>query len=284
MIIFKSVSSSLLFLCVFVFKRAMGGDVEVNDISKHYHSVGDLKEPQRKLRSRELQRRCNFRCPINSSRKPNRQCYDNFDDCQCDSGFSRTRNGCTGGTNTRYCSENKKIKVSQICINGDFDGFEFGDRFGSGGEEAEVRIRLDGIIHYPTSGSSCRQKPRGFCKLEDGQCHKIDDAPFQSIEGHRSITVGVEEFDKNSRNEKLIAVMRAKDWYADTCDKYEIILSRDFKSEKERSVCMDFGISGKVRTPDFRGEIGLSAGVQSCTRWVDPAESFIWYMEVVPSD
>merc|ERR1711912_170503 len=29
-------------------------------------------------------RSCNYRCPDNSRRKPNRKCYDTFDDCECD--------------------------------------------------------------------------------------------------------------------------------------------------------------------------------------------------------
>jgi hypothetical protein len=234
---------------------------------------------------RELQGRgCNFRCPSNSSRKPNRRCYDTFDDCQCNQGFSRTRNQCVNQSSSPRCSRDKKVKVYKFCINGDADGFEFGDNPFKPGEEGEHKIRLDGRTHYPLSGSRCRQDPKGFCKWKEGLCHNMNDAQFQNIKAFKSITVGVEEFDKDSSNERVSAFMSARDWYIETCDVYEVVLSRDFKSERDKSFCWNLGASGSVRTPDGRGEIKISGEIESCSRWIEPAESYIWFLEVVPDD
>merc|ERR1712048_865482 len=35
-----------------------------------------------------------YQCPAFSYRKPNRKCYDNFDDCECDSGFKKDGSRC----------------------------------------------------------------------------------------------------------------------------------------------------------------------------------------------
>lgn len=39
-------------------------------------------------------KKCNYRCPMNSTRKPNRQCYNNFDDCRCNNGYTKMSGGC----------------------------------------------------------------------------------------------------------------------------------------------------------------------------------------------
>ena len=37
---------------------------------------------------------CNLQCPQNSYRKPLRQCYDNFDDCECVKGYYKEHGRC----------------------------------------------------------------------------------------------------------------------------------------------------------------------------------------------
>merc|ERR1711865_97982 len=38
--------------------------------------------------------KCNYQCPAFSSRKSNRKCYDNFDDCKCIFGFKKRFGKC----------------------------------------------------------------------------------------------------------------------------------------------------------------------------------------------
>ena len=39
-------------------------------------------------------RKCDYVCPLYSERKPNRGCYDNFDDCECDDGYDKSGSYC----------------------------------------------------------------------------------------------------------------------------------------------------------------------------------------------
>ena len=67
----------------------------------------------------------NFICPANSVRKPNRNCYDTFGDCDCEPGFSRTRSQCvannddddnnSGGGSTS-CPSGRKLDGSGYCV------------------------------------------------------------------------------------------------------------------------------------------------------------------------
>ena len=38
-------------------------------------------------------RNCNYSCPVNSYRIPNRKCYSGFSDCECNSGYYKSSNG-----------------------------------------------------------------------------------------------------------------------------------------------------------------------------------------------
>lgn len=67
---------------------------------------------QRKLGS------CNFQCPANSSRKPNRHCYDNFFDCDCDPGYYKSGYQCVPFKDNAcdyQCPENSFRKPNRQC-------------------------------------------------------------------------------------------------------------------------------------------------------------------------
>ena len=53
----------------------------------------------------------NFICPANSKRKPDRECYDTIDDCQCDSGFSLSYGKCIS-----KCPLGWKLDGSGYCV------------------------------------------------------------------------------------------------------------------------------------------------------------------------
>ena len=105
-------------------------------------------------------------------------------------------------------------------------------------------------------------------------------APWKAISAHRSITVGTEEEDKGgifgSGNDSYSASLAGKDWYIDTCETYEVTLARDFKQERAKSVC--WGVSATLAYKLAE----VSAEYKSCESWVEPAESFIWFLEVKP--
>lgn len=43
-----------------------------------------------------------YKCPANSHRKPNRFCYNNFDDCECESGFCKVNGKCQRQTKKKW--------------------------------------------------------------------------------------------------------------------------------------------------------------------------------------
>lgn len=165
------------------------------------------------------------------------------------------------------CSKEKKVKIHRFCINGDADA----------GAKGEHQIRLNGNPYFPsTSSSGCAQSTEGFCDWREGQCHNLDGAEFVKVDADKSIDVGTEELDDFSENDSTMAYLSSNDWYNPTCEHYEVTFSRDFQSEQERSICWTVG-----------GEAGsdavtVNAGIEDCTNWIEPAESYIWFMTVEP--
>ena len=43
---------------------------------------------------RSLGRDCDKKCPDHSVRKPHRNCYDTFDDCECIEGYAKYKGAC----------------------------------------------------------------------------------------------------------------------------------------------------------------------------------------------
>lgn len=62
-----------------------------------------------------------YQCPANSNRKPNRGCYDNFDDCQCNPGFQKQGNRCVPLCSNSYtCPANSFPIPNRGC----YDNFD----------------------------------------------------------------------------------------------------------------------------------------------------------------
>ncbi len=66
------------------------------------------------------------------------------------------------------------------------------------------------------------------------------------------------------------------EWHSDTCDTYEIRLAREFKPEKEHTVCWSLTAGVEIEAA------ALEAGVVYCTSWTSPPESWTYLMEVTP--
>lgn len=54
----------------------------------------------------------NFQCPAHSSRKSSRQCYNNFEDCQCDAGYSKEGDVCVPDCP----ADRPKLDGSEYCV------------------------------------------------------------------------------------------------------------------------------------------------------------------------
>ena len=106
-------------------------------------------------------------------------------------------------------------------------------------------------------------------------------APWKAISAHRSIAVGTKARDKGlfgmtGQNDSTSASLAGNDWYIDTCETYEVQLACDFYQDRAKSVCWDV-------TATLAYKLGeASAGYSSCKSWVEPAESFVWFLEVKP--
>jgi hypothetical protein len=152
-----------------------------------------------------------------------------------------------------------------FCIMGDDDT----------GAHSEHQIQLNANRYYPSSSSDCAQSDEGFCDWREGMCHNLVGAQFQMVDAYKSITVGTLEHDSSSENDATSAILSSNDWYNPTCEPYEVKFTRDFKSERERSVCWNVNLAV--------GEgIAINPGIEDCTTWTDPAESYIWLMTVEP--
>ena len=156
---------------------------------------------------------------------------------------------------SRSCGADKSVRMYKFCINGDCDA----------GANGEHKLRLDG---QNLSGD--------FVNFREGQCHNLN---YRSVHvnAYKSMTVGTEEHDDWSENDSYFTQLPASKWYDPTCAKYEIVLSKEFDGAKEVSMCYSFGASG------INGSLTLDASVERCERWTEPAESFVWFLEVSPS-
>eukprot|EP00984_Skeletonema_dohrnii_P035889 scaffold36221_cov144-Skeletonema_dohrnii-CCMP3373.AAC.1 len=72
--------------------------------------------------------------------------------------------------------------------------------------------------------------------------------------------------------------MTASDWYSETCETYEVILSKQHAAQKKESMCWEMSAAGGAKGVD----LGLTA--TRCSEWTKPSESFLWYLKVEPKD
>jgi len=170
------------------------------------------------------------------------------------------------------CSCDKKVKVEKFCITSDT---------GDAGPEGEYEIRLDSKKHYPLfSTDRCGDEydccAPSYCKLREGLCHNLYDSRFQDIESASSLVVGNVELDSTNQNDSAETLLIANEWYNPTCDFYEVQVAKPFSVETNRQVCWNVGASVGGNVKGVEGEI--NGGIQSCSTWTDPAESFIWLL------
>eukprot|EP00985_Skeletonema_marinoi_P033722 scaffold42000_cov139-Skeletonema_marinoi.AAC.2 len=156
----------------------------------------------------------------------------------------------------KTCSKEKRVQVYRFCIEGDCDA----------GAEGEHRLKLDGQWLWG-----------GFRDFREGQCHSINHSA-KTVAAWKSLAVGTEEHDDWSENDSWFATMTASDWYSETCETYEVILSKQHAAEKKESMCWEMSAAGGAKGVD----LGLTA--TRCSEWTKPSESFLWYLKVEPKD
>jgi len=154
----------------------------------------------------------------------------------------------------KTCSKEKRVQVYRFCIEGDCDA----------GAEGEHRLKLDGQWLWG-----------GFRDFREGQCHSIYHSA-KTVAAWKSLAVGTEEHDDWSENDSWFATMTASDWYSETCETYEVILSKQHAAEKKESMCWEMSAAGGAKGVD----LGLTA--TRCSEWTKPSESFLWYLKVEP--
>lgn len=170
------------------------------------------------------------------------------------------------------CSCEKKVKIEKFCINGDADV----------GASGEHQIRLDGNRYYPLTSANCNEGPEGYCAWRENQCHNLPNGIFVNIDKISSLVVGQEEYDSTSQNDSNFATLVTNDWYNSACEAYEVQFAVEFSASTMRQVCWNVG--GEVSGNAGNAQGSINAGVESCTTWTDPAESYIWLMRVEPVD
>jgi len=228
-----------------------------------------------------------FVCPANSSQKPNRQCYDTFDDCQCDLGFTESGNGCVADEQEQSCP-NKKIRISKFCVDGDLN-----DEccFARNRDNIEITLSLDSTKRYfpnqnnpDCNGNEIDQiDGSAVCVVNQNSCLFTENSPFQSKESFRSIAVGFEEFDFRAinANDEEFGLASSDQWFSDDCRPYEVQIFREFGPETTVTTC--YTITADIQAGPLRGVSGaVGVSFERCEEFVEPAESFIWTIEVRP--
>ena len=167
----------------------------------------------------------------------------------------------------RGCGNAKKVRIYKFWINGDDDA----------GAEGEHQLRLDGAKYFPKRSTDCKQSDSGFCDWREGHHHNVN-GDWQMVASHKSLTVGTEEHDDWSENDSYSATMAASEWNIDTCETYQVILSRDFEQKKQKSLCWDLSASLSAELKGVNGK--LTGGVKECSSWTEPAQSYVWYLSV----
>lgn len=87
-----------------------------------------------------------------------------------------------------------------------------------------------------------------------------------------SISVWLEDHDVWSTNERVSGSLSPDEWNNRQCAPYEIRYAINFEEESINSVCWQVGT-------DFGTNV-VGIGVESCEIWMDPAESYIWTINV----
>lgn len=127
----------------------------------------------------------------------------------------------------------------------------------------EHRLRLDGHWLY-----------NGFRDYREGQCHSLD-LGSKTIEAWKSLTVATEEHDNwPNSNDHYTATLENDKWYNPTCAPYEIRVAQEHTGAKTVTSCWNLSLAAMVNG------VSLGAGVSSCSEWEEPAQSFIWMLQV----
>ena len=93
------------------------------------------------------------------------------------------------------------------------------------------------------------------------------------------------EEEDDFANDAASVNLAPDEWYSTTCSTYEVRLSKNFKEETKRHTCMNIGGSVSGGYSGWEGgkaEASVNASYESCSDWVDPPETYIWFMEVAP--
>jgi len=175
------------------------------------------------------------------------------------------------GRSLASCSKDKLVRVTKFIINGDDDS----------GPNGEHQLRLQGKKYFPNKATDCTQDPTGYCSWREGQTHHLHQkGPWVKVRSHEALQAGTEEDDDWSENDSYTASLTKEQWYKPTCNEYEIKVSKEFKVEVERKFCISGSASVTGEGEGVSGTVGV--GAESCSKWVDPPESYTWVLSVIP--
>lgn len=156
------------------------------------------------------------------------------------------------------CTRSKKVTLHKFCVDGKHDAGSHGEhRFsidGSWLNEDEIDIRENACTDL---------RSRTLSKVVPGRW--------------QSLSVGTEEIDGwSSGNDSAFETIPGNQWYTNTCDTYEIRLNKEFDEEKKHMVCVDATMSANFAV------IESEVKVQTCSEWIERAESFTFFLQVEP--
>ena len=121
-----------------------------------------------------------------------------------------------------------------------------------------------------------------YCEVPMNSCLEMTSSftrDYNAVDGVNSITVGFTEYDAVT-NDFSFGVVGGNQWYSDTRRPYEVKIFRTFKSTTSVSSCysLDASVGGNVGGAD----LSVGRGFERCSEFEEPAESYIWFLEVLP--
>jgi hypothetical protein len=147
----------------------------------------------------------------------------------------------------------------------------------------EYRLRLKGAHYWPINSTDCSPSSvfngagKIWCKYEVNQFHSIP-GPLVCRKRHESLDVGIVDYWPLIEPKSFAVVLNNTSWYIDTCDPYEIAVSKEFNDASSFSICWS-----AEAIAAYRSWLGVVAQIQGCLTWTSPAESFVWYLEMTPA-
>ena len=198
---------------------------------------------------------------------------------QIPTGDPTTQKPTTAPTKKERCEgQSKHVKIYRFQIKGEDDS----------GPHGEHKLKLNDRTYFPRPGhkSDCPggsgNYNKGHCEFKEDRSTDITKSQWWTF-GEGTIKVGTEESDTGiwNSNDHHSALVYNGNWHIDTCEQYDVIVSRDFKERNAPKVAWNLSASLMEDYKSIHGS--LPTDVESWSNFRIPSDSYVWYLAVKPT-